>query len=314
MIQTDHFILSKSGFEPAYLALYNSNELARRTAEAVNDLEKCQTCPRCCGINRLAGFKGTCKAGRQAIVSSAFPHMGEEAPISGWQGSGTIFFSQCSLRCVFCQNFEISHFSSGKPSTPEELAGMMLSLQERGCHNINLVTPDHFIPQILEALLIAIENGFHLPLVYNTSGYTSQKALAWLDGVIDIYMPDFKTSNDSHAKLYLKAKDYPKVATDAITEMHRQVGDLKVDEDGIAKRGLLVRHLVMPENIAETKTIAKILAELSPDTYLNIMSQYRPAGKVYEEEQYTAINRPATQAEINYARQTARYAGLWRFD
>ena len=218
MARSDKFTQPADQFEPANLHLYQTGELAARAEEAICSLEKCKICPRECGTNRLAGFSGTCKTRRMAVVSSAFAHMGEENCLRGRNGSGTIFFCGCSLRCVFCQNYEISHTAQGEEVTAAQLAEMMLSLQQAGCHNINLVTPDHFVPQILEALVVAAERGLRLPIVYNTSGYTSRLALEWLDGVIDIYMPDFKTANPDEARLYLQAKDYPKVAESAIRE------------------------------------------------------------------------------------------------
>ena len=247
------------------------------------------------------------------MISSVFPHLGEEDCLRGWRGSGTIFFSQCGLRCVFCQNYDISQTTSGKEASAQALADFMLHLQQAGCHNINFVTPDHVVPQILEALLLAAEQGLRLPLVYNTSGYTSLKALKWLDGIIDIYMPDFKMSAREDAKLYLKAKDYPEVAVAAIREMYRQVGDLNMDEDGLAKRGVLVRHLVMPNDTAGSAEVMRQLAQISPDMFVNIMAQYRPAGET-REPKYAAINRPVTSAEVQQGYQAAREAGLWRFD
>jgi len=313
MEHTDRFFVSADDFIPAYLTLFQNGALARRAAKAVTALESCQTCPRKCKVNRLLGRVGTCMTKRYAIVSSAFPHLGEENCLRGWRGSGTIFFSQCNLRCVFCQNFDISQQTAGSEVSADQLAAIMLSLQNSGCHNINLVTPDHVVPQILEALVIAAEEGLRLPLVYNTSGYTSKIALEWLDGVVDIYMPDYKIADPEGAKLYLQARDYPEVAESAITEMHRQVGDLCMDEQGLAKRGVLVRHLVMPEDTAHSRKVMKILANISPDIYLNIMGQYRPAGKV-SPNQYDRINRPIRRDEINQAYEFARQAGLWRFD
>ena len=313
MEHRDQFFISNEGFNPGYLNLYHTGELARRAEEAVASLESCQTCPRRCKANRLIGRVGTCKTKRFAIVSSYFPHMGEENCLRGWRGSGTIFFSQCNLRCAFCQNFDISQTTSGNEVKPQELAGIMLSLQNSGCHNINLVTPDHVVPQILEALVVAVRLGLRLPLVYNTSGYSSQNALAWLDGVVDIYMPDFKFADPENAKLYMQAKDYPQVATDAITEMHRQVGDLCFDEQGLAKHGVLVRHLVMPEDSADSNLVMKTLAKISTNMYLNIMGQYHPAGKV-STENYQQINRRVYPDEIQQSYQHAKQAGLWRFD
>ncbi|MEJ2757742.1 MAG: radical SAM protein [Anaerolineales bacterium] len=251
--------------------------------------------------------------GLKAVVSSAFPHFGEESCLIGRHGSGTIFFCGCNLRCVFCQNFEISHQPSGEKVSAETLAEMMLALQASGVHNINLVTPDHVVPQILAALVIAVSRGLNLPLVYNTSAYSSLETLVWLDGVVDIYMPDFKMSDPANARLYLQAKDYPQVAEDAIQEMHRQTGDLIFDERGLAKRGVLVRHLVMPGGISGSQKVMQALAAISPDTYVNIMGQYHPAGKT-NEAKYAAINQGISPKEVATAYQHAKSAGLWRFD
>jgi putative pyruvate formate lyase activating enzyme len=315
MSRTDpQFLIPENEFEPAYLALHRSGELARRIQEGLAALENCTICPRLCKVNRVEGFTGVCKTARYAVVSSAFPHMGEENPLRGYRGSGTIFFSQCNLRCVFCQNFDISQETSGREVTPEQLAGMMLSLQGAGCHNINFVTPDHVVVQILEALPIAIEGGLRLPLVYNTSGYTSLQMLRWLDGVIDIYMPDYKFDDPRTARRYTKAMDYPATVKVALLEMQRQVGVLKMDERGIAKRGLLLRHLVMPDDTAGTEAAMKFIAEkVSPDTYVNIMGQYRPEGKV-SAEKFTELNRRVRGEEMVQAYQAAEAAGLWRFD
>jgi putative pyruvate formate lyase activating enzyme len=240
--------------------------------------------------------------------------MGEEDCLRGWRGSGTIFFANCNLRCVFCQNFDISQEGRGDPVLPEGLAALMLSLQAAGCHNINFVTPEHVVPQIIEALPMAVQAGLRLPIVYNTSAYDSLHSLRLLDGIVDIYMPDFKFWDDRRSLRYLKAKDYPQTARRALREMHRQVGALMLDEDGIARRGLLVRHLVMPDDLAQTADIMRFLAqELSPDTFVNLMAQYRPAAKV-SSDKYPEINRPTTTQEYNQAARLAQQAGLWRFD
>ena len=313
--KTDRALTLDSGdFEAAYVALYRSGELRARAGAAVDGLKDCHVCPRDCGVDRLAGKQATCKTGRYAIVSSYFPHMGEEDPLRGWRGSGTIFFSMCNLRCVFCQNFDISQIRSGAETSPERLARMMLELQQMGCHNINFVTPEHVVPQFLEALVPAVERGLRLPIVYNTSAYDSLESLRLLDGVVDIYMPDFKIWDERLSLRYLKAKDYPAAARAALKEMHRQVGVLKMDERGLAKRGVLVRHLVMPGDVAGTASIMRFLAEeLSPDTYVNIMAQYHPAGKVTGDK-YPEIGRRPTGRELDKAYAAARAAGLWRFD
>ena len=310
----ERFVSTDPDFEPAYIRLHRTGELSRRAQTALEGLSRCLVCPRCCGVDRLADQTSTCKTGRYAVVASHFPHHGEEDCLRGWMGSGTIFFSWCNLRCVFCQNFETSQGGEGLAVRPDELAVMMLQLQEVGCHNINLVTPEHVVPQVLEALVIAVEAGLHIPLVYNTSAYDSLDSLRLLDGVIDIYMPDFKIWGPEAAHRYLKAKDYPAVARAAIREMHRQVGDLVFDRSGLARRGLLVRHLVMPGHVAGSEAILRFLAEeISPDTYVNVMAQYRPAGKVGP-GQYSEINRPLTTAEYREALRVAAEVGLWRLD
>jgi putative pyruvate formate lyase activating enzyme len=305
---------SPQGLEPAYLKLARSGELGRRAQQAVASLTHCMLCPRACGANRAAGDTGTCRIGRYARVSSHFPHHGEEDPLRGWRGSGTIFFAQCNLRCVFCQNHDISQNGQYPETSAQELAEMMLDLQRMGCHNINFVTPSHVVPQILEALVIAVEGGLHLPLVYNTSAYDSPETLHLLDGVIDIYMPDFKIWDEEHAARYLLARDYPEAARAALREMHRQVGDLKMDEDGLARRGVLLRHLVMPGDIAGTASVGAFLSrDLSQDTYVNLMAQYHPAGRV-KAHSYGEINRRITTSEYDHAVQAMMEAGLHRFD
>lgn len=295
---------------PAYLGLHESGELRKRAAEAVASLVSCRVCPRDCKVDRLADKEAVCRTGRYAQVASHFAHFGEEDCLRGTRGSGTIFFSMCNLRCVFCQNFEISQARKGEEVTPEELASLMIDLQNQGCHNINLVTPEHVVPQIIEALPHAIARGLDLPLVYNTSAYDSLESLRWLDGIIDIYMPDFKFWDNQAALLYVKARDYADTARAAIKEMHRQVGDLVLDESGLARRGLIIRHLVMPGGIAGTREIMKFIAdEISNETYVNVMAQYYPAGDVGTDK-YAEINRGITQEEYLEALQTAREAGL----
>ena len=311
--------LYSQGFEAAYMALHRSGELQQRARSAVAGLEDCTVCPRDCHVDRLADKSATCRTGRQAIVSSYFPHMGEEDPLRGRRGSGTIFFSMCNLRCVFCQNYDISQVKSGAACSAEQLAGMMLELQQLGCHNINFVTPEHVAPQVLEALVPAVERGLRLPIVYNTSAYDSMESLRLLDGVVDIYMPDFKMWDEQLSLRYLKARDYPAAARAALKEMHRQVGALEIDEKGLARRGVLVRHLVMPGDVAGTESIMRFLAEeLSVDTYVNIMAQYHPAGEVTAAKvagaKYGEIDRRPSRREIDQAYTAARAAGLWRFD
>jgi len=300
-------------FQPAYLALLKTGELLRRAQEARRHLEKCDLCANHCGVNRLETARGTvCRTGELARVCSFHPHFGEEAPLVGWGGSGTIFFSWCNLRCQYCQNYEISQLGEGQEVTPKELAAMMLQLQAVGCHNINLVSPSHVVAQILEAVAIAAQAGLRLPIVYNTGGYDSPEALALLDGVIDIYMPDMKYADPEIARRYSGIRNYPAVNQAAVKEMHRQVGDLVLDEEGIAQRGLLVRHLVLPNGLAGTREIVRFLAEeISPDTYLNIMDQYRPC---YKAADFPELNRRLTAAEYAQALEWAREAGLRRLD
>ncbi|MEE9217782.1 MAG: radical SAM protein [Acidobacteriota bacterium] len=308
------FTVQVRDFEPAYLRLHESGELRRRAEEAVRDLRHCTACPRRCDVDRLADQTAVCRTGRYARVSSFFAHSGEEDCLRGWRGSGTIFFSMCNLRCVFCQNYDISQGASGREVPPEELAAMMLDLQARGCHNINFVTPEHVVPQVLEALPEAVEGGLRLPLVYNTSAYDALESLRLLDGIVDIYMPDFKIWDPQASLEYLRARDYPEAARRAIKEMHRQVGELCMDEHGLARRGVLVRHLVMPGGVAGTRNIMQFLArEVSPHTYVNLLAQYHPAGKV-RADRFAAINRPVSGREFDRAVAAARQAGLYRFD
>ena len=301
-------------FQPAYVGLWRSGELSRRVERALGKLADCTLCPRDCHVDRLADKFSVCRVGRHAIVSSYFPHFGEEDCLRGWRGSGTIFFAGCNLRCVFCQNFETSWKVEGELASPRKLALMMLDLQERGCHNINFVTPEHMVPQILEALPIAVDEGLRLPLVYNTSAYDSLDSLELMDGLIDIYMPDFKFWDTEMARRYIRAPDYPETARRTIREMNRQVGPLVIDENGLAVRGLILRHLVMPGSIAGTREILEWVArELGPDTYVNVMSQYYPAGKVSGSE-HTEINRNITRREFQEALEVAHEAGLRRLD
>jgi len=275
-------------------------------------LEECRVCPRHCGINRLAGERGDCHVADRAIVSSYGPHFGEEAPLVGRHGSGTIFFSYCNLRCVFCQNYTISQLGDGSPVNSEELAAMMLSLQAKGCHNINLVSPTHVVPYILDALEIAVSRGLYLPLVYNSGGYDSLETLKLLDGIVDIYMPDMKYSDDRVAEELSGVKDYPSINQAAIREMHRQVGDLQVDGQGIARRGLLVRHLVLPNRLAGTQEVVRFLArEVSTNTYLNIMSQYRPCYKAFD---MPSLACSISRKEFEEAVALAHQQGLYRLD
>ncbi len=298
--------------EPVYIKAFQSGILDQRISLLQNRLKNCDLCPRQCKVNRLEDERGTCKTGKLAVVSSYMPHFGEEAPLVGRHGSGTIFFTHCNLLCNFCQNYDISHEGKGYEVTDRELSDMMLSLQSLRCHNINFVTPSHVVPQILSALKIAIENGLHIPLVYNSGGYDSTKTLQALDGIIDIYMPDFKFWNPEVSKLACQAPDYPEMARKAVKEMHSQVEDLILDENGIARRGLLIRHLVMPNNLASTREIMSFISkEISVHSYVNIMPQYRPCGKAFE---YPLLKRPITYEEFYEALNLAREAGITRLD
>jgi putative pyruvate formate lyase activating enzyme len=288
--------------------------LGRRAAEAAARLVACETCPRGCGVDRASGETGVCGVGRLAVVASHGPHFGEEHCLVGdIGGSGTIFFSGCNLGCVFCQNADISHRVRGEGCDAGRLAGIMLGLQHAGCRNINLVTPSHVVPQILEALVAAAEGGLRLPLVYNTSAYDAVDTVRLLDGVVDIYMPDFKLWDKEAAGRYLTAADYPARARDAIAEMHRQVGDLEQDADGLARRGLLIRHLVMPDDEGDSAAIFTWLAALSPATFVNIMAQYRPSGRALAcPTDYPGLGRGPGPEEVARALDAARAAGLTR--
>ena len=297
---------------PSYEQLHRRGILQKRIDEALARLKKCDLCPRECKVDRTKSTAGFCRTGRYARVASFSPHFGEEAPLVGRFGSGTIFFSSCNLMCSFCQNYDISHLNEGADISPEKLASMMLSLEKNGCHNINFVTPSHVVPQILEALPIAIEHGLNIPLVYNTGTYDKVNTLKLLDGIFDIYMPDFKFWDEKWARSFCQAPDYSSIARKAIIEMHSQVGDLALDKQGIAFKGLLVRHLVMPNSIANTPEIMRFLAEeVSKNTYVNIMNQYRPCYKAHENE---IINRSTNLIEYNQAIQDAACAGINRLD
>lgn len=304
---------------PGYLALHQTGELAVRAERAWSRLRSCRLCPRRCRVDRLAGELGQCQTGALARVASYGPHFGEERPLVGRGGSGTIFFAGCNLACVFCQNHDISQ--PNKPPgdggllwevTSEQLARMMLDLQSRGCENINLVSPSHVVPQILVALEIAVESGLRLPLVYNTGGYDAISTLRLLRGVIDIYMPDMKYSDDRVGARLSGVPDYVRYNHQALIEMHRQVGDLVLNEKGVARRGLLVRHLVLPGGLGGTRQVARFLAsEVSPDTYINVMAQYRPMHRAWA---YPEIARSLTAEEYRRAVQEVSGAGLWRLD
>ena len=280
--------------------MISDTELQDRIEAAWQLLESCRVCPRECGVNRLKNEKnGFCRSGLKPIVSSVSPHHGEEPPLSGARGSGTIFFANCNLKCVYCQNYPISQMGNGTERTIGELACQMLSLQEQGCHNLNLVTPTHFMPQILKALGIAKERGFSLPIVYNTSGYESLEALRLLDGIVDIYLPDMRYAGDAVALKYSSAPHYPEISRAAIKEMYRQVGNLALDESGVARRGLIIRHLVLPGELSGTEAVMKFLAgEVSKDLFISLMSQYFPAHRAWE---FKEIDRRITPEEYEDA-------------
>jgi putative pyruvate formate lyase activating enzyme len=298
--------------EPAYLPLHKSGELRLRAEQGLTMLRSCRVCPRDCDVDRLEDQRAVCLTGRYAVVASYFPHFGEEDCLRGHRGSGTIFFANCNLKCVFCQNHDISQKPAGREVTPEELAALMLELQSLGCHNINFVTPEHVVPQIVEALPFAVEAGLRVPLVYNTSGYDSLESLKLLDGIVDIYMPDFKYWSSEASKRYSKAADYPEAAREGLREMQRQVGNLVLDREGLAVRGLLVRHLVMPGGVAATREVMRFLArEISPKVYVNLMDQYYPAFKT---DRYPEIHRRISEEEYQAAYDAALEEGITRLD
>lgn len=292
----------------SYLQLLESGEIKFRVSEAYRYLRACRLCPRSCGVNRLKNELGFCRTGKLARVASINDHHGEEPPISGNKGSGTIFFSFCNMQCMFCQNYPISQLGNGKDVTPHELANMMIDLQKRGCHNINLVTASHVVPEFIASLYIAASKGLKIPIVYNSSGYDSLESLKLLDGIVDIYLPDIKYMSYAHAKEISNAPDYPDIAKIAIKEMHRQVGDLKMDSKGIACRGLIIRHLVLPKNMSDTGNVLEFIAkEISIETYISLMSQYFPAHKALEHKN---LNRPITKNEFKKAVKTFHDLGL----
>ena len=299
-------------FEPAYIKTFEKGLLQEKIKTAHNLLSPCNLCPRKCRIDRLSGETGVCKTAQQAWVSSYNPHFGEEAPLVGKHGSGTIFFTHCNLMCLFCQNFDISHESCGQKVSNEELAAIILALQQQGCHNINLVTPSHVVPQILAALEIAVQQGLCVPLVYNSGGYDLPSTLRLLEGVFDIYMPDFKFWDPQVAENVCQAADYAEVACRALKEMHRQVGDLITDDAAVARQGLLIRHLVLPGGMAGTRKIMRFIAsEISTRSYVNIMSQYRPCGRAAE---ISGLNAFLSPADYRTALQEAKEEGITRLD
>ncbi len=304
---------NQDDWQPAYLKLEEEGKLAERVERANRIFEKCTLCPRKCGVNRRRGEKGFCRASDKVVVYSHHPHFGEELPLVGRHGSGTIFFSNCNLRCVFCQNWPIAHEGRGRESTDERLAEMMLDLQRRGCHNINVVTPTHIMPHILAATRIALKRGLRLPLCYNTGGFERVENIRLLDGIVDIYLPDLKYMDGGLARRFSAgAEDYPQRAQESIIEMHRQVGELVTDDNGTALRGLMVRHLVMPNRVAGTKDFVRWVAgNLPKSTYLNIMSQYRVEHQAFD---HPLIARAITAEEFLEAMEWAEQAGLTRLD
>jgi putative pyruvate formate lyase activating enzyme len=297
-------------FQPAYVSLLQSGELRQRVGQAYTHLDACDLCPWECRANRNAGKEGLCRSGSRARVASYGPHLGEERPLRGWNGSGTIFFARCNLRCQYCQNHEISQTDAGDEIEPEALAEILLELQSAGCHNINLVTPSHVVPQILAAVLLAAQAGLSLPLVYNTGGYDAIAALALLDGIVDIYMPDMKYASAQIARSYSKARDYPRHNQAAVLEMYRQVGDLQIEMGGLAQHGLIVRHLVLPNNLAGSSEVLHFIAErISPNTYVNLMDQYRP---LYNAQNFPKLKRPIRPQEFQQVLDEAHSLGLHR--
>ncbi len=297
-------------FVPSYIELHEKGILTQRVEELGEILKECRLCPRECRVNRIDGDVGYCGASSEIMVSSAFPHFGEEPPLVGYHGSGTIFLTHCNLLCIFCQNYDISHQGRGGRISVSDLARTMVKLQELGCHNINFVTPTHYAPQIVSALPEAIERGLRLPIVYNCSGYESLEVIKLLEDIVDIYMPDIKYMDERFSKKFSNAPDYPKVVKNVLKEMHRQVGELKTNALGIAERGLLIRHLVMPNGIASSEAVLRFIAEeISPHSYVNIMDQYRPEYRAHE---YPEINRRITHKEYVEAIQIAKRFGLYR--
>ncbi len=292
--------------KPSYL----SRNLKEIKEKVLSLLAECRICPRECGVNRLRNEKGHCQTGRYAVVSSYGPHFGEEPELVGNSGSGTIFFSYCNLNCLYCQNYEISQLGEGRERDEEALAKIMLYLQEIGCHNINLVSPTHIVPQFLEALELAVKEGLKIPIVYNSGGYDKVETLKLLEGIIDIYMPDAKYADDENSKKYSNAPNYFAINKLALKEMHRQVGDLICDERGIAQRGLIIRHLVLPNRIAGSFRVLEFIArEISKDTYVNIMAQYRPC---YHACRYLELSRRISDEEFKEVIEYAKSLGLHR--
>jgi len=292
----------------SYIKLYQDGTLEKTASEFLQRLKHCDICPRKCGTDRTKKASGYCKTGRRAKVSSAFKHFGEEFPLSGYKGSGTIFFSFCNLRCVFCQNHTLSHLGEGCEEDPDDIANQMLSLQEDGAHNINFVSPTHVVPQILESLLVACPKGLKIPLVYNTGGYDSPDTIKKLKGIFDIYLPDIKYSDNSYAEKYSNAPDYWDNCKSSVKEMHNQTGTFSTDLSGVAVKGLMVRHLILPNDLSGSCKILEFIAsEISKDTYINIMDQYHPCYKSYE---YKELQKRITSSELNSVIEYAKKLGL----
>ena len=298
-------------YKPLYLNL-NEEEWKKKIDRAFQKFQNCDICPHNCGVNRLLNEKGVCKTSDKCLISSFGAHLGEEDCLRGLYGSGTIFFTGCNLLCAFCQNYDISHYNMGREITYKNLANIMLELQRGKCHNINLVTPTHFLPQILKALYIAVQNGLTLPIVYNTGGYDKVESLKILENIVDIYMPDIKFFDSKIAAKYTLANHYWEIVSSAVKEMHRQVGNLVLNTEGIAQRGLLVRHLVMPGGIAQTDKVMSFLAkQISPDTYVNIMGQYRPMHAITKVRE---LNRRISDKEYKQAVDQAKKVGIYRLE
>jgi len=298
-------------FEPSYIKLYKTGELDIRIKNIAEIYKRCTICPQKCEVDRSEGESGKCSSSMMPTVSSASAHFGEEPPLVGYYGSGTIFFTNCNLHCIYCQNFDISQMHEGREISYEQLAELIIALQNKGCHNINFVTPTHMVYPILYALKMAIEKGLNIPLVYNSGGYESVETIKLLNGIFDIYMPDFKYFNEKTGYTLSNAKSYPQIAQMAISEMYRQVGDLKLNNHGIAHRGLLIRHLVLPEHTDESKNILNFVAALSKNTYVNIMDQYRPA---YRAAENYYLTRRITAEEYQEVLDYAKKIGLKRAD
>lgn len=299
-------------YESVYIKTHREGRLREKIEQARRIIADCTMCPRMCHVDRLSGETGFCKTGEKAVVSSYNPHYGEESPLVGKHGSGTIFFTYCNMLCIFCQNYDISHEGYGRETADADIARIMLHLQRSGCHNINFVTPSHVIYPILSALEIAVEEGLKVPLVYNTGGYDTVETLKLLDGVVDIYMPDVKFFDADFSEKVCGANDYPDIVRNALKEMHRQTGDLEIDDKGIARRGLLVRHLVLPQDRADTRDVMRFIArEISKDTYVNIMPQYRPCGRAGEIKDLASS---PSASDFNAAFEAAKEEGIWRFD